>query len=161
MRRKISLGRKSELILAWALGVIFGLSFGFILGYTSQACAAGPITGSFYQWTTESGAVSFTDDLKRVPARYKDAVTERTWAELHEAVAQKFTPESTSHAPYVWADPVLEPNPNRERDCTGHITVAQERVRQDGYDREMFTVRDECGRVVSVTPQRPYIRINR
>ncbi len=117
--------------------------------------------GSFYQWTSDSGAVSFTDDMKRVPARYKDQAVERTWAEVHASVEKQFTPESTTHEPHVWAETVLEPNPNRERDCTGHITVAQERVQQDGYEREMFTVRDECGRVVSVTPQRPHIHINR
>ena len=137
------------------------LVIGFIIGWASVALSEGPVTGSFYQWTNEEGIVSFTDDVKRIPSRYVDRATHRTWEDVYTSVEKQFTPESTTHEPYMWAEVVLEPNPNRERDCTGHITVAQELVQQDGYDREMFIVRDECGRVVSVTRQHPRIHINR
>ena len=153
MRTMNMLGR----IYLWLAIVVIVVS---IFAYARSALPQ-EVEGSFYQWTTESGVVSFTDDMKRVPDLYKDQAVERTWEDVHASVEKRFTPESTRHEPYVWADPVLEPNPNWERDCTGHITVTQERVQNGEYNRNMFTVQDECGRVISITPHRPQISLQR
>ncbi len=137
------------------------LALGLILLAGDSMAQGETPAGSFYQWTNEEGVVSFTDDVKRIPSRYVDRATLRTWEEVHASVEKRFTPESTTRPPHVWAEAVLEPNPNRERNCTGHITVKQTRVREGAYNRQMFVVRDECGKVTSVTQQRPHIHINR
>ena len=100
---------------------IFALFLGLLI---AQLAKADPIQDGFYQYTDEAGAVSLTDDLKQVPARYKDQVVQRTWTELSTEVEARWTPQSTSHPVYFWSTPsVADPRPVEEETCTGHITV--------------------------------------
>lgn len=39
--------------------------------------AAGPLWGETYEWTDSKGVVNFTDDLDKVPAKYRTKVRER------------------------------------------------------------------------------------
>ena len=49
---------------------------GLALGLGALMTAAPAAAGTYYRYTTESGSLAFTDELKRVPARYRDAVEE-------------------------------------------------------------------------------------
>ncbi len=42
-------------------------------------------------WVTAEGTLAFTDDPARVPAKYRDAVTERTWEDLRAATDKRWT----------------------------------------------------------------------
>lgn len=48
-----------------------------LTGLVILAFAAPSIAGTVYKWTTESGTTAFTDDPKRVPARYKGDAEKR------------------------------------------------------------------------------------
>jgi len=41
----------------------------------------------FYAWTTDDGVLSFTDSKKRIPAKYRGAVSERTWQDVRARAA--------------------------------------------------------------------------
>lgn len=113
----------------------------------------------FYQWTTEEGVHAYTDDVKQVPERYREQATQRTWGALREVTEAQITPQSTNHPVPTWDyQPDAKPAP---QDCKGYVTITQMRVQQGDYNREMFVARDSCGKVVSVTPQRPRMDINR
>lgn len=45
-----------------------------------------------YVWTTDDGILSFTNMEKRIPQKYRGAVTERTWADVREKTRLKYTP---------------------------------------------------------------------
>jgi len=47
--------------------VMLSVVAGFVIGVSAEVFA-----GTVYTWTTDDGTVSYTDDEKRVPARYKD-----------------------------------------------------------------------------------------
>jgi hypothetical protein len=132
--------------IAFALGIL-------VASWAIEAPAAG-----FYQWVDEVGVVSSTDDAKRVPARYRDQVVQRTWEELRADIEARWTPHSTSRPAHVWTIPPDEP---QKEECAGHITLEREWAQRGDYHFYMFIVVDECGRVVSVTPQQPRIGINR
>ena len=46
--------------------------------------AAPALAGTYYTWTTDDGTVAFTDDKKRIPARYKDAAKRKTVGRLKD-----------------------------------------------------------------------------
>ena len=54
----------------------------FVTGVTLAAVAAPSFAGTVYSWTTEDGTMSFTDDPKRIPAKYKSAATQRQLGKL-------------------------------------------------------------------------------
>lgn len=120
-----------------------------------------------YFWTTEDGTYSFTDDVKKVPARYK---AQAKTVDLKTAADKQITPHSTSgHAEALQArleslraqNAAPTANPNRLTDCTGSVTMTRERRQEGEYNRLYFIVTDECGRVVSETPFYPEVQINR
>ena len=45
-----------------------------LLGALAIGLATPAAAGTVYRWTTEAGTVAYTDDAKRVPARYRDVV---------------------------------------------------------------------------------------
>ncbi|MGH0037719.1 MAG: hypothetical protein ACQGVK_22030 [Myxococcota bacterium] len=61
----------------------------FVMGLVA-GLAAPALAGTFYSWTTEDGIRAYTDDAKRVPARY------RTRAQLRDTGSldgyERFTP---------------------------------------------------------------------
>jgi hypothetical protein len=54
--------------------------------------AAPAIAGTFYSWQTEDGVHSYTDDAKRIPARYKAAAKKQSLRSL--AGYQQYTPST-------------------------------------------------------------------
>ena len=56
----------------------------------SAALAAPAAAVSFYQWETEDGVIAYTDDPKRIPARYKVSARRRTLGQL--SAYSRFTP---------------------------------------------------------------------
>lgn len=118
---------------------------------------------AFLTWTDEHGVVSFTDNPKQVPEKYRAAATKTTWNELAKRSAPRETLVKESETKMYFPAPPPDPaqNPNRLNDCSGPITIEQDWVQQGAYTREMITVRDECGRAVSFTHQEPLIHIGR
>jgi len=126
--------------------------------------AMGADAGDFYQWTDSSGAISFTDDAKQIPAKYKTKAVERDFADLS---VKKVTPENTSgdtaaldsRLARLREANALPPRPARE--CEGHVTVTSDRIQVGDYNTRVFIVRNECGETVSVTPFYPSVQVNR
>lgn len=53
-----------------------------LAGLAVVAFATPSLAGTVYKWTTENGTASFTDDPKRIPARYKQAAEQRPMGKL-------------------------------------------------------------------------------
>lgn len=67
------------------MGVFHRENHFFAAGFAALAVlafAAPALAGTLYQWTTESGTASFTDDPKRVPARYRAEAEPRQMGKL-------------------------------------------------------------------------------
>lgn len=56
------------------------------------ALAAPAGAGTVYSWRTEDGGYAFADDLRRVPARYRDEVTVREMGSL--ATYKRYSPQA-------------------------------------------------------------------
>ncbi len=56
---------------------------GALAAFAALALAS-PAQAELYRWRTESGAYAFTDDLKRVPQRYRDQVVGSNAASLDD-----------------------------------------------------------------------------
>ena len=52
------------------------------VGLVIAAIAAPALAGTVYSWTTDDGTSAFTDDPKRIPAKYKDKVERRQLGKL-------------------------------------------------------------------------------
>ncbi len=62
--------------------------------------AAPALAGTFYSWQTEDGVYSYTDDAKRIPAKYKKEAERRPMGELTRY--KRYTEVSSEKAkPYV------------------------------------------------------------
>jgi hypothetical protein len=88
----------------------------FVMGLIA-GLAAPALAGTFYSWTTEDGVRAYTDDAKRVPARYRNRAELRDTGSLEgyerftpitgasdEAVARR-APRSVESLPSVSAPP--------------------------------------------------------
>jgi len=62
-----------------------------VLGLSSQS-----IAGTVFTWETEDGTISFTDDAKRIPARYKPLATKKELSSLK--TYPRYTPTGRSRA---------------------------------------------------------------
>ncbi len=56
--------------------------------------AASPASAEIYRWTTDSGEIAFTDDVDRIPSRYREHATLQR--ELGLASYSRFTRTTTS-----------------------------------------------------------------
>lgn len=75
---------------------ILGLAAAFALAGVALPAAA----GSFYRYETENGGIAYTDDAKRIPARYRDAAEQIASRSLDDF--ERFTPMAPSQpAPYA------------------------------------------------------------
>jgi hypothetical protein len=73
--------------MRWLRSSLFGVAASGVLTFM----AAVPATaGTLYRWKADDGSVSYTDDLKRVPERYRDHV--ETIATDGLAGYERFTP---------------------------------------------------------------------
>ncbi len=148
-------------VTLWILGTVLLVA---ILGLALHAWAdERPGAKRYHSYVSDTGSLSFSDDEKRIPERHKAEAESHTWAELAEKVAPRETLMKFEDVviPEPPANPVAEVISSWRPECSGHVTVEQVRVQDGAYNRNMFVVRDECGNIVSVTPQRPHIHINR
>lgn len=118
------------------------------------------IAGDFIQFTAPDGSIAFTDDAKRVPKAATD-VTERTWEEVRENTRPRTTVVPASEVAVVVPQTrtgtgvdVIEANPNRQRDCTGPLTVTKTRRQVGEYNRTFWLAFNRCGDLVfeSISP---------
>jgi len=61
----------------FATHVVISLVAGFFVGISAEVLA-----DTVYKWTTEDGTVSYTDDQKHIPSRYRDQVETRPMQRL-------------------------------------------------------------------------------
>jgi hypothetical protein len=59
-------------------------------GIACLTLAGSAFAGTLYHWTTEEGTYAYTDDKKRIPARYRDQATKRTMKSLRDY--ERYTP---------------------------------------------------------------------
>lgn len=121
--------------------------------------------GTIYKWTEENGTFAVTDDIKRVPEKYRaqavagempaikdynrfTAVDTASLVSLNERL-QKLSPESAVAV--------------RDDECRGHATVEQVRrshkERGNTYNSTFYVIRNSCGVVTSVTRANPQVYI--
>jgi hypothetical protein len=72
--------------MRWLRGSLFGLAAGGALLAAATPAAA----GTMYRWKSDDGSISYTEDLKRVPERYRAKAEEITTDGL--ASYPRFTP---------------------------------------------------------------------
>lgn len=148
--------------------VIFAyLILGALACVAARHVSAAEPSDSFYQWTLPNGDISMTDDVKRIPANYRDIAVKRSFAQVGRDanMAERTVPNAEYQAS-------LERKLDRSRKamartainariegCDGFITVGQERrnhkERDNTYNSLFYVVRDSCGNVKSVTRQNP------
>ncbi len=136
-----------------------------MLATTAQA-------GEIFQYVDRWGAMSFTDDVKRIPAAYKDVaeklVLEGEFEDILTVVTVNVpeyprdfprTPEITIPAAEV--PNTIETFAELFADCGDSVTVTRERRQFGDFNRTVYLVHDECGNLVSETFSQPEVRINR
>ncbi len=76
------------------------LTLGLAAAVAITGVALPAAAGSFYRYETETGGIAYTDDAKRIPARYRDAAEHVTTKSLESF--ERFTPMAPSQpAPYA------------------------------------------------------------
>ena len=131
------------------------------------AAAANAESTTVYSWVTEDGVASYTDRAKAVPPMYEAKVI--TVDGLKDFELRSVVAPNTYGAMMLTArlehlrqvNAVDVERRFRLRDCTGHAFVTSQRIRDGDYNRRIYVATDECGRVASVTPFNPSVRINR
>jgi hypothetical protein len=112
--------------------------------------------GEIFRYVDSDGTISFTDDVKRIPAAYKDVaekvVLEGEFKNFDALTIVTVTPEIV--IPDVTFDRAFVA-------CTGHVSVTSERVQFDDFNRTVYYVYDECGKLVSTTFSQPEVYIHR
>jgi hypothetical protein len=77
-----------------------GLLTAALTGLAVVAFATPSVAGTVYKWTTESGTTAFTDDAKRIPARYAKSAERQQTGTLSNY--SRFTvAEQTTKKPYA------------------------------------------------------------
>jgi len=78
-----------------------GAARGALLLAVALSIATPVVAGTVYSWRTEDGTVSFTDDTKHIPSRYRDQAEARKMQDL--GGYKRFTPadKSTTDADYA------------------------------------------------------------
>ena len=122
--------------------------------------------GTYFSWVTDDGVFSYTDDVKRVPVKYKEAAKELPFPKLVEY--ERFTSMvkgvpaeqeaaltarlETFRSVTVAARPAPE-------DC-GTVSLRSERRDVDGFNRRFYIAEDSCG-VLFDAPFYPDFQVNR
>jgi len=146
------------LILALGLGVVFCIA--------GNSDAAEP-SGEVYQWTLPNGDVSMTDDVKRIPAKYKPIAVKRSLAQVGKDAnftevvvpSEQYKQEIEDRLRHLRKAAARNATILRVEGCVGPVTVAQERrdyeERGNRYNSLFYIVHDACGNEVSVTRTNP------
>jgi hypothetical protein len=128
-----------------------GIAVALILMLATAAYA-----GDIFRYVDSDGTISFTDDVKRIPAAYKDVaekiVLEGEFKNFDSLTIVTVTPEIVI--------PVVEV-PTPIETCDGFITVTSERRQFGDFNRTVYSVHDECGNLVSETFSQPDVDIER
>lgn len=139
------------------------------------------IEDTYYWWVTEDGVFGYTDDAKRIPARYQKAcelpcraAEALSFADLREKVAKRTTrlaegqETKTATALETRLERLRATNaavatPDEEEDC-GTVTIRSERrdglTNSGGTNMRVFIAENDCG-VISVTPRYPEMQVQR
>lgn len=82
-----------------------GLALALVTGTGVLVASASADAKNVYRWETEEGVVSFTDELKRVPERYRDQVKQIDTKTLSSVkrFSEMATPAEAAHAGQVEA----------------------------------------------------------
>lgn len=120
--------------------------------------------GTIYKWTDDSGTFSFTDDIKRVPAKYQAKAVAGEMPAM--ADYSKFTPVETTSSRVQLNARLQKFRAERKEvvrteTCPGHGTVEQVRLshkeRGNTYNSLFYVLRNACGIVTSVTRANPQV----
>ena len=121
--------------------------------------------GTIYKWTDENGTFSVTDDIKRVPEKYRAHAMAGDMPAIKDY--ERFTAVDTSSR--VQLNERLEKLRAERTDavrndaCVGHGTVEQVRrthkERGNTYNSLFYVLRNACGTVTSVTRANPQVYI--
>lgn len=108
-------------------------------------------SADFIQYSAPDGALSFTDDPKRVPEAAV-IIRQGDFAELDVPVTRAERPR---HAPHRWSQSAPRITHN-VGDIThglsgcGPVVITRERLTRNGFNRPYYISRDRCGvRIVS------------
>lgn len=146
--------RRFFAVLGFAAGVI--LAFVVVLWILSASLAKAQEVSPadiYYFYVSENGSWSYTDEAKRIPAKYVEKSLELKWKALREVTEKHWTSAGSNYAGIPSHLSYLpEPNPNWLRRCSGHVSVTTKRVQEGAYNREIYIVTDSCGDVVLVSP---------
>ena len=119
--------------------------------------------GEIFSYVDRYGTVSFTDDETRIPPMYKDVaekvVLEGEFKNLDSLTVVTVTPEIK--IPAMEVPNTIETFAELFEDCGDSVTVTRERRQFGDFDRTVYLVHDECGKLVSETFSQPEVRINR
>lgn len=138
--------------------VVVLLSFGALPLQAQEAPAEeAPAPGTFYQWTSNDGSVSFAGDLKQIPSQYRDQAVPRVFSD----VEMRVTPVQVKSTPYRFEMPRTENEPTLQElldECDQPVRISKERRQVGRYNRTLYMVTNECGEVVyestaPITPQ--------
>jgi hypothetical protein len=97
---------------------------GALLLTVALSIATPVVAGTVYTWRTEDGTVSFTDDVKHIPARYKGQAETRSMQDLDGY--KRFTPADKSSTGSTYAERLntrlvaLKGEAPRAQDSVGH-----------------------------------------
>ncbi len=117
--------------------------------------ATAAYAGDIFRYVDSDGTISFTDDVKRIPPAYKDAAEEVVLeGEFKNTVTFVTVPRLF---PGVVASELL----TTVESCDGAITITSERKQFGDFNRTVYSVHDECGKLVSETFSQPEVDIER
>ena len=151
------------------ISIAIMVGFIFLLGiYGAQAEDTVPKTA--HTWTTEQGTLSFVDDPKKIPERYKEEAKQVELQSLRDysrftamGVSSKQFRETVrqSIARYRNLNRDSQPQRDFQSQCTGTLTIDRERrIHTENGQRLnslFFIVRNSCGEEVSVTREQPLL----
>jgi hypothetical protein len=121
--------------------------------------------GTIYKWTDENGTFSVTDDIKRVPVKYRAKAVAGEMPAIKDY--DRLTTVDTSSRVALGArlERLRSEATTTTTDalCAGHATVEQIRrtykERGNTYNGMFYVARNSCGDVTSVTRVNPQVQI--
>ena len=155
---------------------ITALSCAFIMTVVLAGLGAYDATANTYRWESDAGTLSFTDEAKHIPKRYRDAAvlvelktmakknfTHTTMAKYETAVRSRleYLRKANASIPILNANYGFSPEQpitqtrrlnRRLSKGGGRVTIVQERRTVDGINKPMYVVYGPYGEELIVTP---------
>lgn len=105
---------------------------GFVLGALFCLGLASPsIAGTVYTWETDEGTISFTDEHKRIPAKYRLSATTKEMGKLKNY--PRYTPTGATNIS------AMERNDSPQGPSSGH-SAAGHGTRETGFDGQAISL---------------------